>query len=135
VSRSTFFAGGEGLAQELDEIGHGTCRVLEEVPNDSVIATDASWECNRLSDKCCAMLTVQMRDSSHPFQGKVIDYEIVERTVVSRERNYSGSSQRMEVEAVKACIEHLAGILVSGRTCMMIKTLECASCLQNRAIW
>jgi hypothetical protein len=53
------------------------------------------------------MLTVQMRDSNHPLHGKVIDYEIVERTVGSREGNYSGSSQRMEVEAVKACIEHL----------------------------
>jgi hypothetical protein len=92
-----------------DEVTHEARSSVEllalSIPPGTIIASDGSWGHRRNSDQCFSAFIAITPDSEHPLNGKVVDFEVVERRFGQQKRgNYIGSSQAMETEALRRMV-------------------------------
>jgi hypothetical protein len=85
------------------------CEVwLSMIPPGTVVAYDGSWGHRRNSDQCFGAFIALTPDPNHPANGKVIDFDFVQRRFgLQQSGNYAGSSQAMESAVLRKMVQRL----------------------------
>jgi hypothetical protein len=80
------------------------------IPAGTIVSFDGSWGHRRNSDQCFAAFIAITPDPAHPANGKVVDFEVVQRKFGQQKHcNYVGSSQGMETEALRRMVPRWKG--------------------------